>query len=76
MRNNLVFYGIHDRQAASDQDAVVQLEWGSMRDNLVLYGIDETKDENCDAVLAHFFAGELGVTKDIVLAMSSATKYG
>ena len=28
MRDNLVFYGIHDRQAANDQDAVVQLEWG------------------------------------------------
>ena len=75
-RNNLVFYGIHDRQAQSDHDAVFQLESRSMRDNLVFYGIDEMKDENCDAVLAHFFTGELGVTKDIVLAMSSMTKYG
>ena len=47
-----------------------------MRDNLVFYGIDEMKDENCDAVLAHFFTGEMGGTKDIMLAMSSMTKYG
>ena len=56
------------RQAANDHDAVVQLEWRSMRDNLVFYGIDETKDENCDAVLAQFFTGELGVTEVIDLA--------
>ena len=43
MRNNLVFYGIHDRQAANDQYAVVQLEWGSMRNNLVFYGIHDSK---------------------------------
>ena len=29
----------------------------------MFYGIDETKDENCDAVLAQFFTGELGVTE-------------
>ena len=43
MRNNLVFYGIHDRQAASDQDAVVQLEWRSMRNNLVFYSIHDSQ---------------------------------
>ena len=52
------------RQAASDHDAV-QLEWRSMRDNLVFYGIDERQDENCDAVLAQFYTAELGVSDDI-----------
>ena len=56
------------RQAANDHNAVVQLEWRSMRDNLVFYGIDETKDENCDAMLAQFFTGELAVTEVIDLA--------
>ena len=46
MRNNLVFYGIHDRQAASDHDAVVQLEWRSMRNNLVFYGIHDRQAAN------------------------------
>ena len=27
------------------------------------------KDENCDAVLAHFFTGELGVTKDLTTSI-------
>ena len=40
------------QQAASDHDAEVDLQWRSMRDNLVFYGINEGKDENCDAVLA------------------------
>ena len=39
-----------------------------MRDNLVFYGISETKDENCYAVLAQFFTDELGVTEEIDLA--------
>ena len=57
------------RQAASDHDAVVQLlEWRSMRDNILLYGIDERQHENWDAVLAPFFTGERGVSDHIVLA--------
>ena len=53
------------RQAASDHDAVVDLQWRSMRDNLVFHGINEGKDDNCNAVLAQFFTDELGVTEEI-----------
>ena len=56
------------RQAASDHDAVVDLQWRSTRDNLVFYGIREETDENCNTVLAQFFTDELGVTGDIDLA--------
>ena len=42
------------RQAASNHDAVVDLQWRSMRDNLVFYGIREETDENCNTVLASF----------------------
>ena len=56
------------RQAASDHDAVVDLQWRSMRDNLVFYGIREETDENCNTVLAQFFTDELGVTDEIDLA--------
>ena len=55
------------RQAASDHDAMVDLQWRSMRDNLVFYGIREETDEICNTVLAQFFTDELGVTGDIDL---------
>ena len=56
------------RQAKADHDAVIDLQWRSMRDNLVFYAIPETPDENCDTTLRKFFVKELGVTEDIELA--------
>ena len=56
------------RQAKVDHDAVIDLQWRSMRDNLVFYAIPEKVNESCDATLKQFFVDELGVTEDVEIA--------
>ena len=54
--------------AKADHDALVDLTWRSMRDNLLFYSIPETtNDEDCDATVQKFFRDELGITDDIGL---------
>ena len=56
------------RSAKADHDALVDLTWRSMRDNLLFYSIPETtSDEDCDATVQKFFRDELGITEDIGL---------
>ena len=56
------------RAAKADHDALVDLTWRSMRDNLLFYSIPETtNDEDCDATVQKFFRDELGITDDIGL---------
>ena len=56
------------RAAKADHDALVDLTWRSMRDNLLFYSIPETtSDEDCDATVQKFFRDELGITEDIGL---------
>ena len=53
------------RQAASDHDAVVQLEWRSMRNNLVFYGIhDRQAASDHDAVVQLEHEGQPCVLRD------------
>ena len=56
------------RKAKADHDAVIDLQWRSMRDNLVFYAIAEKPDENCGTTLKKFFVKELGATEDVELA--------
>ena len=56
------------RAAKADHDALVDLTWRSMPDNLLFYSIPETtSDEDCDATVQKFFRDELGITEDIGL---------
>ena len=56
------------RAAKVDHDALVDLTWRSMRDNLLFYAIREAgNDEDCEATLQTFFRNELGITEDIGL---------
>ena len=51
-----------------DHDALVDLTWRSMRDNLLFYAIPEAgNDEDCEATVQTFFKNELGITEDIGL---------
>ena len=55
------------RAAKVDHDALVDLTWWSMRDNL-FYAIPEAgNDEDCEATVQTFFRNELGITEDIGL---------
>ena len=56
------------RQANADHDAVIDLQWRSMRNNLVFDAIPEKADDNYDTTLKKFFLKELGVTEDVELA--------
>ena len=58
----------HRRQAKADHDAVIDLQWRSMRDNLVFYAIPEKVNESCEATLKQFFVDEFGVTEDVEIA--------
>ena len=56
------------RAAKVDHDALVDLTWRSMRDNLLFYAIPEAgNDEDCEATVQTFFKNELGITEDIGL---------
>ena len=56
------------RAAKVDHDALVDLTWRSMRDNLLFYAIPEAaNDEDCEATVQTFFKNELGITEDIRL---------
>ena len=56
------------RAAKVDHDALVDLTWRSMRDNLLFYAIPEApNDEDCEATVQKFFRNELGITEHIGL---------
>ena len=55
------------RAAKADHDALVDLTWRSMRDNLLFYSIPETtNDDDCDATVQKFFRDELQASWEAV----------
>ena len=72
LRTQVTELGRHNSEkqgtANVDHDALVDLTWRSMRDNLLFHSILEAaNDEDCEATVQTFFKNELGITEDIRL---------